>query len=284
MISREQLEILLKDITVIKEYPNTGQKKVFLVEQINKERVIVKVVEHGDERILREIEIVTQNNLSNVPKIIEAKDFSDTNGNNYIYILEQYIEGQTLQERLEIGKLSLNEGLNLLRTLLEISVILEDIKIVHRDIKPSNIICSNDGEYYLIDFGIARQLDKSSLTMTRAKIGPHTPGYGAPELFQYVKKNIDIRADLFSIGVVLFESLTGEHPFLSGDEMNLNEIWYRTKTVMPKDYTIAGDTNKQLISFIQTLMQKHITRRPPSAKKALEWFEALLSSIDLGGE
>jgi serine/threonine-protein kinase len=176
------------------------------------------------------------------------------------------------------------EGIKLLKTLLDISVILEDIKTVHRDIKPSNIICGNDGNYYLIDFGIARQLDKTSLTFTKAAIGPHTPGYGAPELFQYSKKDIDIRSDLFSIGVVLFEALTGEHPFLTGDEMNLNEIWYRTKTVVPKDYMIDGDKNKQLISFIQTLMQKHITRRPPTAKKAMEWFEAVLHTLELGEE
>ncbi|MDK2919510.1 MAG: eukaryotic-like serine/threonine-protein kinase [Candidatus Petromonas sp.] len=284
LISKVELENLLKDSVVVKEYPNSGQKKVFLVKKKNSDLEVVKIVKYGDERVLREVEIVTQNQIPNVPNIIEVQDFTCSNGEKYIYIIEQYIEGETLQDRLNSGKLSVLEGIKLLKTLLDISVILEDIKTVHRDIKPSNIICGNDGNYYLIDFGIARQLDKTSLTFTKAAIGPHTPGYGAPELFQYSKKDIDIRSDLFSIGVVLFEALTGEHPFLTGDEMNLNEIWYRTKTVVPKDYMIDGDKNKQLISFIQTLMQKHITRRPPTAKKAMEWFEAVLHTLELGEE
>ena len=88
---------------------------------------------------------------------------------------------------------------------------------------------------------------------------------------------------MFSVGVVLFESLTGEHPFITGDELHISEIWYRTRTVMPKDYIIAGDNEKQLISFIQTLMQKIIARRPPTAKKAMSWLGALKSTLDFGG-
>lgn len=282
MITKVELEQILDNNIVVKEFPNSGQKKVFLVEDTDTNNKIVKVVRHGDDRISREIEIVTKNEIPNVPKIYEVEDF-ELAGVKYNYILEEYIEGITLRERLNVGKLDIAEGVKLLETLLKISVILEDIKIVHRDIKPENIIYSTTGEFYLIDFGIARQLDKSSLTMTQALVGPHTPGYGAPELFQYSKKDIDIKSDLFSIGVVLFESLTGQHPFLTGDELDVNEIWYKTKTVMPKDYLINGDKNKQLISFIQTLMQRHPTRRPATAIKALEWFEILIPTLELGG-
>lgn len=284
MITKAELEKLLVDNIVIKEFPNSGQKKVFLVKEQNLMCKIIKIVKHGDERVLREIEIVTQNHIPNVPQIYDVKEFVDSSGVKFNYIVEEYIEGNTLQEQFKLGKLNIVEGVKLLDTLLKIAIILEEIKIVHRDIKPDNIICSTDGKYYLIDFGIARQLNKSSLTFAQAVVGPHTPGYGAPELFQYNKKDIDIRSDLFSIGVVLFEVLTGHHPFLTGDEMNANEIWYKTKTVLPKDYLIEGDKNKQLISFIQTLMQRHITRRPQTAKKALEWFQALINTLELGGE
>jgi serine/threonine-protein kinase len=65
--------------------------------------------------------------------------------------------------------------------------------------------------------------------------------------------------------------------------MGINEIWYRTKTVLPKDIAIDGDTNRQFLYFIQTLMQKHPSRRPPSAKKALEWFYSVLPTMNLEG-
>ncbi|MBI0578615.1 serine/threonine protein kinase [Neobacillus cucumis] len=284
MISKTEVEGLLNGWTVISEFPNSGQKKVFLVEDNNSERKIVKIVKFGNERVKREVEIVTENKIPSVPNVFEFDEFQATNGEKYNYIVEEFIDGMTLKQKLQNEKLNIREGVKLLETLLNISVVLEEIKIVHRDIKPDNIICSNDGEFYLIDFGIARQLDKLSLTFTQAAVGPHTPGYGAPELFQYSKKDIDIRSDLFSVGVVLFEALTGQHPFITGEEMDLNEVWYRTRTVMPKDYLIEGDKSKQLLSFIQTLMQKHVTRRPPDARKALEWFLTLIPTLELGEE
>jgi eukaryotic-like serine/threonine-protein kinase len=281
LISKIEAQSLLGCDEIIKEFPSSGQKQVFLVRHQDKEIVVAKFVKSDDLRVQREIEIVTENKIINVPEMLEIRNFTAASNETYICIIEQYIQGVSLTSKLEKGKLSTKDGIKLLETLLRIAVQLEGLDVVHRDIKPDNIICGIDGEYYLIDFGIARQLNKTSLTMTKALVGPHTPGYGAPELFQYSKSDIDIRADLFSIGVVLFQALTGEHPFITGDELSLDEIWYRTKTVSPKNILIDGDINRQFISFIQTLMQKHPTRRPPSAKKALEWFGAVLPTMRL---
>ena len=283
MISITEAQSLLKCEEIIKPFPSSGQKQVFLVKFQDKGIVVAKFVKSEDLRVQREIEIVTENDIINVPKMIEIKNFTTALNETYICIIEEYVQGISLTSKMGQGKLSTPDGLKLLQTLLRIAGQLEGLSVVHRDIKPDNIICGDDGEYYLIDFGIARQLNRASLTMTHAVVGPHTPGYGAPELFQYSKIDIDIRADLFSIGVVLFEALTGEHPFLTGEEMSVNEIWYRTKTVSPKNIIIDGDTNRQFISFIQTLMQKHPTRRPPSARKALEWYDAVVPTMQLEG-
>ncbi|HBG0573796.1 TPA: serine/threonine protein kinase [Clostridioides difficile] len=257
---------------VIKRFPKSGQKQVFLVNHKVYGKVILKLVQSGDERVKREIEIVTENNFYNVPKVICVGNY-DSSEECGIYILEQYIQGMSLREIIKEKSITLSEELVLAETMLKIIVQMEQQKIVHRDIKPENILRNTEGEWYLIDFGIARALDMSSLTFTKVEIGPHTPGYGAPELFQYNKKDIDSRADIFSLGVVLFEAVTGYHPFIKGDEMNLNEIWYNTVTVMPESVVIIeGDYNMQYISLIQTYMQKHVTRRPNTAQKALEWF------------
>lgn len=282
MLTKVQIRSVINDIRILKEFPPSGQKKVLLVNHKKHGECILKIVPGESERVKREVDIITEYELRNVPKILSVEEIC-LEENPFFAIFEEYIKGLALNERLSKGCLSGLEGINLLRILLHIAVKLEEIQVVHRDIKPNNIICSENGDYYLIDFGIARKLDRASLTMTHAAIGPHTPGYGAPELFQYSKKDIDIRADLFSIGVVLFEALTGEHPFLAGDEMGVSEIWYKTNVVIPKNFQIEGDKNQQLVSFIQTLMQKHITRRPPTAKKALEWFETLLPTVQIGG-
>lgn len=256
---------------VIKRFPKSGQKQVFLVDHSEYGEVILKLVQSGDERIKREIEIVTENNFYNVPKVIcvDNYNFEEENG---IYLLEQYIRGKSLREIINGRSLILVEAMELAETILKIIVQMEQQKVVHRDIKPENILRDENGKWYLIDFGIARALDMNSLTLTEVKMGPHTPGYGAPELFQYSKKDIDSRADIFSLGVVLFEAVTGQHPFIRGDELDLNEVWYNTVTVIPKSVIIEGDSDMQFMGLIQTYMQKHVTRRPNTAKKAMEWF------------
>ncbi|GAU78156.1 serine/threonine-protein kinase [Fusibacter sp. 3D3] len=277
MISNGAIKEIISDFEIIKSFPKSGQKSVHLVKNKNEQLLILKVVSESDERVKREIDIVTQNKISNVPKIISVNKI-EYEGELYLLIFEEFIQGETLKERLVKEKLTTKESMKLLESLLKICVELEEIGVVHRDIKPDNILIRKE-EFFLIDFGIARLLNDKSLTMTQAKMGPHTPGYGAPELFQYSKKNIDSRADLFSIGVVVFESITGTHPFITGDERDVNQIWYQTVTVTPKHYIIKGDTASQLIGFIMTLMQKHITRRPPSAKQAFEWYKAIVPTI-----
>ncbi len=264
---------------ILKKYPPSGQKQVLLVRHKSYGKVILKVVEGQNERVKREIQIVTKNQFQNVPMVLEVNEFEIENQSG-IYLFEQYIDGDSLRKILDERKLSLNEALNLTEQLLKIIVQMEEHQIVHRDIKPDNIVRNSNGQWYLIDFGIARALNMNSLTMTEVQVGPHTPGYGAPELFQYNKKDIDSRADLFSLGVVVFEGLTGKHPFVRGDEIDLNEIWYNTVTVVPQNVVIIGDTDMQFMGLIQTFMQKHITRRPRTAKKALEWFYSVRQGIE----
>lgn len=282
MITKDDFAEIMPEVEVIKKFPESGQKDVFLVKHKDLGIVIAKIFKSDNKRIEREIKIITTFSFENVPKIFASESFKDKNGSPYLCLFEEFIEGETLKDKIAYKGLNISEGLQLLKTLLDIVSALEEVGVVHRDIKPDNIICTSGGEYYLIDFGIARLLPQTSLTFTQVQVGPHTPGYGAPELFRYSKKDIDSRADLFSIGIVLYESLAGNHPFITGNEIDYDEIWFKTQTIMPNDTAIVGDKDKQLISFIKTLMQKHITRRPPNAKKAKEWFEVVSETIREG--
>ncbi len=267
-------------LSVIKKFPESGQKIVYLVKDDQYGIVMLKIIKEMNERILREIDIMNNAGIPGVPRIYDLS-FVVVDGKKYSYFFEEYIEGETLTDKLAHGALSLVDSIRLLDNLLNTVECLEAAGIVHRDIKPDNIICDKEGTYHLIDFGIARNLNLPSLTYTHAAVGPHTPGYAAPELFQYDKARIDSRADLFSIGVVVYEAIFGKHPFLTGNEMDKNEIWYKTITVVPENYVIPGDTDSQLIGLLQTLMKKPVTSRPPTAKKAHEWMRTVLATLSI---
>jgi serine/threonine protein kinase len=276
----DELKKKYPTMNVLRTYPASGQKLVYLVNIDDYGQVMLKIIKKMDERIKREIDIVNQNDIPGVPRIMELSSFR-YNDEEQFYLLEEYIDGENLTNVLRRGPIPLPDSIKLLESLLVVVTRLESLGIVHRDIKPDNIICAIGGSYHLIDFGIARNLNLTSLTLTAVEMGPHTPGYGAPELFQYNKANINSKADLFSIGVVAYEAVFGKHPFITGSEADLNEIWYRTATVVPKNHLIPGDTDSQLIGFIMTLMQKQVSKRPPDAKKALDWFYAVIDTLTL---
>ena len=104
-------------------------------------------------------------------------------------------------------------------------------------------------------------------------MGPHTPGYAAPEQFNNLKKEIDSRADIFSLGVVTYECITGKKPFREGSS-NALEVLQRTETITPVHHTIKGDTQSQFMALLGAMMGKYPSRRPKTADQALEWLEA----------
>lgn len=250
-----------------------GQKIVFDgVHNSYGETVIKLYFQLNDPRSLREIQIERDLNLSMVPKIYETGTI-EYEGTETLYIIEQKVKGTELRKVLESGKrFSLEEAVTFLEQGLEFIACIENKGIVHRDIKPENIIRADDGRIFFLDFGIARILGADSLTRTGAMMGPHTPGYAAPEQFNNLKKEIDSRADIFSLGVVTYECITGKNPFREGS-INALEVLQKTETITPVQYSIKGDTQSQFMALLGAMMRKYPSRRPRTAKQAIDWLK-----------
>ena len=250
-----------------------GQKIVFDgVHNSYGETVIKLYFQLNDPRSLREIQIERDLNLSMVPKIYETGTI-EYEGTETLYIIEQKVKGTELRKVLESGKrFSLEEAVTFLEQGLEFIACIENKGIVHRDIKPENIIRADDGRIFFLDFGIARILGADSLTRTGAMMGPHTPGYAAPEQFNSLKKEIDSRADIFSLGVVTYECITGKNPFREGS-INALEVLQKTETITPVQYSIKGDTQSQFMALLGAMMGKYPSRRPRTAKQAIDWLK-----------
>jgi serine/threonine-protein kinase len=262
----KELEATFSDL---QQLARGGQKVVYSAIHPTYGSVVVKLFFKTDARSQREIGISTEIDLDCVPKIYETGTVT-YDGSDTLYLIEQRVEGEELRKRLKHSEyFSLKEAVDFLEQGLAFIKQLEDKKIVHRDIKPDNIIVSADGKVYFLDFGIARILGVPSLTKTDA-MGPHTPGYAAPEQCNNRKSNIDSRADLFSIGVVTYECLSGKNPFSEGARSHLDILQW-TETITPVTFQIPGDNQQQFMGLLSSLMGKFPSQRPRNATQALRW-------------
>jgi eukaryotic-like serine/threonine-protein kinase len=262
-----------------------GQKIVFRAEHSSHGPVALKLIRiaGNDPRAQREIEIVTTLTFKNVPRIHE---FGTVNlqGQTLTYLCEEFIDGDSLRTRLQAtGRLPEGPVLKVLSDLLATVADFEAMRLVHRDIKPDNILIGRDGRLWLIDLGIARVLGGTSLTATGAHFGPHTIGYAAPEQFRNVKPNIDSRADLFSVGVVVYEAHTGHNPFTNGARDSL-EVMRRIEGMEPPLLVFKLDSDGKLGRFIGTLMNRYVSRRPRTAADALRRYSALVNAGEKVGQ
>ncbi len=163
------------------------------------------------KRFLREAQFAS--GLSN-PHIAGVYDVLEANGE--MFVVMEYVEGVTLRQRLA-QPLSIAEFFGIAAQCVSALVAAHQRGIVHRDIKPENIMLAADGQVKILDFGVAKQLPRAedvetllSLTSTSGSFSG-TPAYMAPETL--LEKEPDPRADIFSLGVVFYEALSGRHPF-----------------------------------------------------------------------
>jgi predicted Ser/Thr protein kinase len=160
------------------------------------------------ERFAREAQALAQ---LNHPNIVQVHDFGRTD--EFFYFVMEYVDGVNLRALIREGKLKPEEALRIVPQICEALQFAHDEGIVHRDIKPENILIDKKGRVKIADFGLAKLLGRAaedlSLTGTGQLMG--TLGYMAPEQLQQAH-SVDHRADIYSLGVVFYEMLTGQLP------------------------------------------------------------------------
>lgn len=202
------------------ELGSGGMANVFLAVQHKFDRpVALKIMlpalaadESFAKRFQREARICAQ---LNHPHIVPVFDIGEHN--NIHYLAMEYVSGGNLKERLKDG-ITAKDAERVLREMAAALDYAGQMDYVHRDVKPDNIMFRQDGSSVLMDFGIARPtISDDQMTMMGTIVG--TPKYMSPE--QHRGKEIDPRADLYSLGVVFFQMLTGKPPFTADDPMSM---------------------------------------------------------------
>jgi len=195
--------------------------------------------EEYEERFYQEAKAAGRLNHPNIVTIYDVGRSGDV-----AYIAMEFLEGRELRDIMnEEGLLPVAQVLEIVAQVAQGLAYAHEFDIVHRDIKPSNIMVIRDGHVKITDFGIARMASSSVRTQTGMVLG--SPKYMSPE--QVMGKEIDQRSDIFSLGVMLYEMLTGETPF-QGE--NVNAIMYQTLNAIPAPPNSLSAAVPEMVNFI----------------------------------
>ncbi|PNM25171.1 serine/threonine protein kinase [Yersinia enterocolitica] len=234
--------------------------------------VVVKISEATSRAsisyIQKEIEVLKSLKSNNFPKlffdeVITVDPFTEEPLNPVRMIsIEEKVESRVLSEIIneyatEVKVIDfLTQTINALRCLWD-----HPQKLVHRDLKPDNILIRTNGEIVIIDLGIMRQQGVAGNTQSFYSFGPCTPYYASPEQATNDKQNISFKTDLFSLGIICYEMLSGKNPFIhDGEDNYVDDVLDRVCTFNPVCLT-KKDISDGFSKIISKMMSKEPYRR-----------------------
>ena len=234
---------------IVKSIGEGGMANVYLAnDKILDRKVAVKVLRgdlSSDDKFIRRFqrEALSVSNLSH-PNIVEVYDVGEEDGEYYIVM--EYIEGKTLKQLLKKREsLTLTEVIDIMTQLTDGISHAHESYIIHRDIKPQNIMIQDDGRIKITDFGIAMALNATQLTQTNSVMG--SVHYLPPE--QASVKGATVKSDIYSMGILMYELLTGTVPF-KGDnavEIALKHMKDKIPSIRKQDPSIPQSVENILL-------------------------------------
>jgi len=262
---------LIGHYRVVREIGRGGMGTVFLATRDDGEfqqEVAIKVVSSaflGRESLRRfrqERQILAGLNHPNIARLLDGGVTDD----DLPYLVMEYVAGDTLIEYADRNSLSVGERLSLFTKVCRAVAYAHGSLIVHRDIKPSNIIVPADGEPKLLDFGLAKMLDIDNGDVTATNFRALTPAYASPE--QIRGEPITTASDIYSLGVVLYELLTGTRPF-DHDSITFEKI---IEIVSGSEPRAPSEASSQLRGDIDNIVLMAIRSEPDRRYRSVEQF------------
>ncbi|GLC25098.1 serine/threonine-protein kinase [Roseisolibacter agri] len=260
--------------TLERELGGGGMSRVFVArEEALGRDVVVKVLSPelaeglSADRFAREIRLAAALQQANIVPVITAGT-----GDGVPYYTMPYVDGLSLRQRLARGPLPVDDAVSILRDVARALAYAHERGVVHRDIKPDNILLSGDAAV-VTDFGIAKALSASKTradgeTLTRVGTSLGTPAYMAPEQAAGDPAT-DHRADLYALGCVAYELLTGAAPF-AGRPAHALFAAHMSETPAP----LPAGVPRPLAALVMRCLQKDPARRPQSARELLQALDA----------
>jgi len=261
---------------IVREVGSGGAATVYLAEDLKHHRqVAVKVLRPelaaalGSDRFIREIEVAAR--LTH-PHVLPLHDSGEADG--FLYYVMPYIEGESLRQKIEReGELPVAEAVRLLREVVDALAKSHAEGVVHRDIKPDNVLLS--GRHALVtDFGVAKAVSEATgrHDITTAGIALGTPTYMAPEQAA-AERHIDHRADIYAVGVLAYEMLTGQPPFTGATSQAIlaAHVTEAPDPVTKRRPAVAAELN----DFVMKCLEKKPADRWQTAEEMLPRLEAM---------
>ncbi len=270
MLPEFQIGDTVGDYQIIGLLGRGGMGKVFQVrnrlsDRVEAMKVVLPSLEDDPalaERFLREIKVQASLEHANIVAMRTALQV----GSRILMIME-FVEGLSLQDRLRGGPLPAGEAVDCARQVSRALAFAHARGVIHRDVKPPNVILTPDGTAKLTDFGIARSMSDYSLTGTGMAVGSLL--YMSPEQIQ--RRPADARSDLYSLGITLYEALTGKRPFDGENEYVIMQAHLFGEAVPPSEINPAIDP------ALSILIVKAMARAPEQRFQTAVEFEAALA-------
>ena len=254
--------------TVYKAYDTRLETEV-AVKIIRTENLAPNVLNRVRKRFEREAKALAK---LNHPNIVQVIDYGEYDG--IPYLVMPYLPGGTLKGKISGSAMPYLEAAQLLTPIARALDYAHRHKIIHRDVKSSNILITEDGEPMLSDFGVAKLFDEEeTVELTGTGIGIGTPEYMAPEQFQ--GGVVDRRADIYSLGVVLFEMVAGRKPYQA--ETPAAIIWKQASEPLPRPSKFIPGLPKE----IEQILLKALAKAPENRYQSMSEFAWALEDLVL---